>query len=196
MMRLIISLLTVFLFLLGHVCAEDALVVFGVVVDKDTGKPIPNAVVYLGRGGPGFDRTYTNDNGEYKIRIPEDQNSIGVYKKGYYRFVKYLKKTGESRNNFELQKPDIPVEEISLTGRVIEQVVSSEKRGESRYVKIKTDLGPSFYLFDELGSNDIFIFQKWLNAMVRVTGYKGVGKVGWGYEDAEGIYVETITALY
>jgi len=182
---------------LGYVYAGDMLVVTGVVLDRDTGKPISSAIVYAGKVGPGYERVRTDANGEYALRLPEDQNAIGVYKKGYYRFVKYMKKTGESKYNFELQRHDIPPEEINLMGRVIEQVTILDKyAGESRSVKIKNDLGQTFYIFDELGSNDIFIFRKWIDRVVRIKGYRDMGKVGRGYEDAEGIYVESIEALY
>jgi len=158
------------------------------VIDKTTGDPIENAIVYLGGGD---EKYYTDSEGKCSKDLYGYDYSVGVFKKGYNRYEgRYHFETRDYSVTIELEKKSEIPTSFTIEGRVIEVVTAEGTRSENHFYKIKTDDGNEEYLFDEIGRN--IGFEEFVNERVSVTGFKEIGFIGWQHDQAVGIYVESI----
>ncbi len=160
------------------------------VIDKTTGDPIENAIVYLGTGG--YRKCYSNSEGKCSIEgFVWGDYSLGVFKKGYYRYEesRHFEK-GDNFVTVKLEKKTKIPTSFTVEGTVIKIITAKGTRSENQYYKIKTNDGTEEYLFDEIGMNRGF--ERFVNKKVRITGFKEIGFIGWQHEQVEGIYVESI----
>ncbi|MFH1750338.1 MAG: hypothetical protein ABH863_01530 [Candidatus Micrarchaeota archaeon] len=161
------------------------------LIDKTTGDPIENAIVYLGSTGASG-KCYSNSEGKCLIGdFIWGDYSLGVFKRGYNRLqVSGHFERGTNSVNLELEKkPETPTS-FTLEGTVIKTITSEGTRSENQYYKIKTDDGDEEYLFEETGMNEGF--EEFVNKRVNIIGFKEMGFIGWQHEQVEGIYVESI----
>ena len=163
------------------------------VIDNSTQIPIENAVVYLGTGYP---NCHTDNEGKCQIKsFPFGDYGLGIFKEGYDR---YTASTHFAKGNTSLlielgKKPEIP-QQISINGKVIENVTAEGSMSENHYFTIKGDGGEEYYIFNEIGQNswDYDSWNAFINKSVRITGFIDVGYIGWQHQEAEGVYVESI----
>jgi len=161
------------------------------VIDKTTGDPIENAIVYLGATGAS-EKCYSTREGKCSIEdFACGDCALGGFKKGYNRYIEssHFDK-GDNFVTIKLEKKsEIPTSFIAV-GTVIKTITAEGTRSENQYYKIKTDDANEEYLFDEIGMNQGF--EKFVNKKVTITGFKETGFIGWEHEQVEGIYVESI----
>jgi len=168
---------------------EKAATLHVAVVEKNTGKPIEGAIVYLGRGEP---KCSTDSEGKCVLKdFVYGNYGLNVFKKGYYRYSKntYFEK-GDNILTVELDKKAVPPAEVTLVGTVIEVITAEGTRSEDHFLKIRDDLGNEEYLFNEIGENTGF--EEFINDRVKVSGFREKGFIGWRHEQVDGIYVENI----
>lgn len=168
---------------------EKAATLHVAVVEKNMGKPIEGAIVYLGRGEP---KSSTDSEGKCVLEdLVYGNYGLNVFKKGYYRYSKntYFEK-GDNILTVELEKKAVPPAEVTLVGTVREVITAEGTRSEDHFLKIRDDLGNEEYLFNEIGENTGF--EEFVNDRVKVSGFREKGFIGWRHEQVDGIYVENI----
>lgn len=174
-----------------HAITGDTFV-YGKAFDKSTGNTIKDVMVYVGSGIDESERTKTNDRGEYKILIP-GLCYLGVYKKGYLHTGKHIDLAKDKPVvNFELEKQKSVIQQVTVKGKVIEQIVAKGTKSENHYLKIEISPNEAVFIFDSIGINKLPNSRKWIGKRVKINGYKGIGTVGWQWDNIEGIYVEQI----
>jgi len=176
---------------------QDLATLHAVVIDKITGEPVEDAIVYLGYHPPETWRCHTINDGKCSI---EDKNlvwgdyGLSVFKKGYNRFTNssHFEK-GDNYLTIKLEKKSVIPTTISINGTVIESITAKGTMSENHYYKIKDDGGKEEYIFNEIGENQDF--DNYVNQTVRITGFRENGFIGWQHEEVEGIYVEGIEII-
>ncbi len=190
-----ILIITIFLFVLSYPVYLHATIatrlVSGRVLDKKTGEPIRNAIVYPGTGDDESRRRTTDIKGEFKIPV-YCTGVLNVYKKGYLHSGKFMDLSTDNIN-FELEK--VPIQQITLKGKIIEQIVAKGTYSENHYLKIEISPEVKMFIFDKIGYNRLSDREKWIGKKVRIEGYKGMGTAGWQWDHVEGIYIEHIKLL-
>lgn len=161
------------------------------VIDKTTGDPIENVIVYLGGAGASG-KCYSTSEGKCSIKdFVWGDYALGVFKKGYNRYQEssHFEK-GDNSVTVQLEKKSEIPTSFTIEGTVIKIITAEGTMSENQYYKIKTDDGNEEYLFDEIGMNQGF--EEFVNKKVSITGFKETGFIGWQHEQVEGIYVESI----
>lgn len=162
------------------------------VVDNSTQEPIENVIFYLGIGG----QQYQTDSEGKCITNEESKGeySANAYKKGYVRFMEpIILKEGDNYLTIEMEKEQSPPSELSVEGKVVEEVSGKGSKSEAHFIKIRYDDGKEDYLFNNVGYNSID--KEFIGKKAVVKGYKGIGYIGWWGSEQEGIYVEEIESL-
>lgn len=169
----------------------DTAILHATVIDKTTGDPIENVIVYLGsRGASG--KCYTDNEGECLIKdFVWGSYGLGIFKKGYNRYTKssHFDK-GDNYITVELEKKSEILTSLTVEGTVIEIIIAEGTMSENHYYIIRDNEGNEEYLFNEIGVNQGF--EEFVNKKVSITGFKETGFIGWQREQVEGIYVESI----
>lgn len=171
---------------------ENTATLLATVVDTD-GKPVENAIVYLGAEGASG-KCYTNEEGKCSIPgVYWGSYAAAVFKKGYDRSDFQRGNTKKEDEYFDVQftleKKSNP-SSVSITGMVIEVITAKGSRSENHYLKIRDETGNEEYIFDGIGVNKGF--EEFIDKQVEIIGYKEIGFIGWEHEPVEGIYVESI----
>ena len=167
----------------------DTAILHATVIDKTSGKPIENAIVYLGRG---YWKCHTGNEGKCLIKdFVWGDYGLGIFKKGYNRYTKsnHFDK-GDNYITVELEKKSEILTSLTVEGTVIEIIIDEGSESENHYYKIRDNEGNEEYLFNEIGVNQGF--EEFVNKKVSITGFKETGFIGWQHEQVEGIYVESI----
>jgi hypothetical protein len=174
---------------------ENTGVVTGVVTDQRTGQPLAGAMVWYGAGTP---RMRTGSDGRYQLKVNWGSVSIGVLARGYDRGQQSTQLLrGETVTlDFGLKPLAQPPVPADLVGTVELSVSAAGSKSEvKRYQLRVAGQAEPLLLFDEIGWNDrLNAFVPWVGKKVHVVGYYGVGRYGWNAREAEGVYVEAISA--
>ena len=162
------------------------------VIEKNTGTPIENAIVYLGTG---YWSCHTDSDGKCLIKdFSWGDYGLGVFKKGYTRYAESVHfEKGDNSLSIELEKSETP-QSVSIEGKLIDIVNAEGSKSENHYFRIKADNGEEYYVFNEVGENwwDNDSWKEFINKNVSIVGFIETGYIGWQHEEAEGIYVESI----
>jgi hypothetical protein len=175
----------------------DTAILHATVIDKTTGEPIENVIVYLGSMG-GSGKCYTDGGGKCSIEgVSWGSYAVNVFKKGYNRPAIKRGNIGKEEKNISVElklekKSEIPTS-FTVEGTVIEIITAEGTRSENHYYKIRDDDGNEEYIFNKIGVNQGF--EEFVNKRVRITGFREIGFIGWQHEKVEGIYVEEIEVI-
>jgi hypothetical protein len=164
------------------------------VIDKTTGEPIENVLLYLGIEGASGD-CYTNEKGEGLIEdFVEGDYRFSAFKKGYDRYTTedHFAK-GYNYRNIELEKKIENHTSFTIEGVIIEDITGKGTKSEDHFCIIRDDSNNTEYIFNELGANHGC--EDFIDRRVCLTGFKEAGFIGWQHEEVEGIYVEEIRAI-
>lgn len=164
------------------------------VIDNNSGVPIKDAIVYLGKG---FYFCLTDETGKCIINSGTPGSyGFTVYKKGYERFFQHEQFVrGDNTRTAELKPaPQAPVT-YTISGTIIENISYPGTLSENHFFKIKQANGQEDYIFNQLGYNNPpdDSFKKFVDKKVMISGYRDKGFIGWAGEKVEGIYVESIS---
>jgi hypothetical protein len=111
----------------------------GIIKDKDNGETIVGVVVLAKDTATKsiIQGNYTNSSGFYSISLPKGIYLINVQYIGYTKFEKILKLTNNQSLNIELEPVAIQVDEVEVTGKKMDQNVSTVQVGKME-MKIET----------------------------------------------------------
>jgi hypothetical protein len=174
--------------------AENTATLHATVIDKTTGEPIENVIVYLG-STEASGKCYTDKEGKCSIPgVNWGSYGVNVFKKGYNRPDVKRGDIGKEEKsvNVELKlekKSEIPTS-FTMEGTVLEIITAKGTRSENHNYKIRDSEGNEEYIFNEIGENQGF--EEFVNKRVAITGFKELGFIGWEHVEVEGIYVESI----
>ncbi len=165
------------------------------VVDQATNEAIPNAIVYLGAHPSDTSRCKTDANGICSIRdFGWGDYGLSAYMKGYARYAQSAHfEKGSNEVIIKLEKKSEALSPLTIQGDVIEIIVAEGTRSENHYLKLRSDTGEEYYLFNDIGEN--YGFEGFINKRVQVKGYLEQGTAGWQAQGFEGIYVEAISKI-
>ncbi|MBU0535545.1 MAG: hypothetical protein KKE20_01165 [Nanoarchaeota archaeon] len=170
--------------------AEKA-VLYVKIIDAQTQEPVEDALFYFG------DWKFYHTDSEGKGSTDETswgEHSINAYKKGYIRYSEPIRlERGDNSITIELQKDVSPPSDLSVEGKVTEEVYAEGSKSEAHFIKLRYDNGSEDYLFNIAGENRID--KDFIGKRVRVKGFRDKGYIGWWHEEKEGIYVEEIEAI-